>query len=314
MSVIQCPVCNSLNEATRLICVRCNTSLPTEKTVVVPKPNQTKQFPSIKPAEINYENTMVLHIIGEEEPLILTEPAQQVTIGRSAPGDKPPDVDLAQYGAGILGVSRLHAVITHTDRGYVIEDLDSTNGTYLNNEQLQPHTPYVIHTGDYLCLGQMAFYLHFKVGKTGTQTVYISASQPVTSGHLLQDVAPYLAAVEALQQVINELRGEQLKMVQVKSITPTSSGSAFAVSISGVQEAISLTTQVIQPWKHAHQQELAQHQGMLNGSLPDLVSYCSQQLAFSADKQTQTKLVKPLQQLISSHLHVSYEQPTATTA
>ncbi len=39
-------------------------------------------------------------------------------------------------------VSTRHARITRTDGGYVVEDLGSTNGTYVNNERIGAPTPF----------------------------------------------------------------------------------------------------------------------------------------------------------------------------
>ncbi len=39
-------------------------------------------------------------------------------------------------------VSTRHAQIVRTDTGYVVEDLGSTNGTYVNNERVSTPTPF----------------------------------------------------------------------------------------------------------------------------------------------------------------------------
>ena len=46
------------------------------------------------------------------------------------------------------GVSRLHAMIVRDDSGYKVEDLNSTNGTWVNGKQLAPRVPCVLHEGD----------------------------------------------------------------------------------------------------------------------------------------------------------------------
>lgn len=46
------------------------------------------------------------------------------------------------------GVSRLHAMIVHDESGYKVEDLNSTNGTWVNGKRLTPREPYALHDGD----------------------------------------------------------------------------------------------------------------------------------------------------------------------
>jgi len=53
---------------------------------------------------------------------------------------------------GDTEVSRQHARITHTAGGYVVEDLGSTNGTFINGERLM--APRVLNPGDLIGFGE----------------------------------------------------------------------------------------------------------------------------------------------------------------
>jgi pSer/pThr/pTyr-binding forkhead associated (FHA) protein len=44
-------------------------------------------------------------------------------------------------------VSRRHAEICRQEWGWTIEDLASKHGTWVNEEQLRPHTPHVLRSG-----------------------------------------------------------------------------------------------------------------------------------------------------------------------
>jgi hypothetical protein len=81
-------------------------------------------------------------------------------LGRSDPRSSyKPDIDLAEHNALEMGVSRRHtALVNHKDAIYVI-DLDSVNGTFLNDERLQPHKPYPLCEGDDLRLGSLNIHL-----------------------------------------------------------------------------------------------------------------------------------------------------------
>jgi len=51
-------------------------------------------------------------------------------------------------------VSRQHARILHIADADYIEDSGSTNGTRLNGELLEPHTPVLLHDGDQIRMGE----------------------------------------------------------------------------------------------------------------------------------------------------------------
>ncbi len=81
----------------------------------------------------------------------------EVVIGREDPVSEVfPDLDLTGFGGMESGVSRKHAIIHRTGAEYTIEDLESTNGTYVNKKRILPHVPQVIKPGDELRFGKLA--------------------------------------------------------------------------------------------------------------------------------------------------------------
>jgi pSer/pThr/pTyr-binding forkhead associated (FHA) protein len=66
-----------------------------------------------------------------------------------------PDVDLGLDGGYDAGVSRRHAIITSRGGGYMIEDLASANGTFINGRRLQPQSSAPISSGDELKFGTL---------------------------------------------------------------------------------------------------------------------------------------------------------------
>jgi len=58
-------------------------------------------------------------------------------------------------------VSRRHLQVRQDVNVFYISDLDSTNGTYLNNNKLAPHEEHVIRDGDRVVLGGNAVTLRF---------------------------------------------------------------------------------------------------------------------------------------------------------
>jgi pSer/pThr/pTyr-binding forkhead associated (FHA) protein len=109
---------------------------------------------------------MAVEIDGDERNLVLTSvdgstlpiPVKdEVVIGREDPiSDVFPDLDLTDFGGMDKGVSRRHAVIHRTGRTYSVEDMGSTNGTYVNKKKIQPHAPAAIQPGDELRFGKLS--------------------------------------------------------------------------------------------------------------------------------------------------------------
>lgn len=80
----------------------------------------------------------------------------EVVVGRTDPMmSQPPEVDLQPYGGGSAGVSRHHARFLRRPEGWFLEDLQSTNGTYLNEVRLLPHRPVRLNSGDLVRFGQL---------------------------------------------------------------------------------------------------------------------------------------------------------------
>ncbi|MBN1179012.1 MAG: protein kinase [Anaerolineae bacterium] len=97
-----------------------------------------------------------LVVMGTGATLLL--PSQdQVLVGRSDPLVAPaPDVDLGPYGGGQAGVSRRHARFLRGPKNWMLEDLQSTNGTFINEVCLQPGRPAPVRHGDRVRFGQLA--------------------------------------------------------------------------------------------------------------------------------------------------------------
>ncbi len=66
-----------------------------------------------------------------------------------------PDLDLNNDGGYDSGVSRRHARISVNGNAAYIEDLESANGTFINDQRVQPRTPQRLKVADELRLGSL---------------------------------------------------------------------------------------------------------------------------------------------------------------
>lgn len=66
-----------------------------------------------------------------------------------------PEIDLTNHGGDEGGVSRKHARIFAQGNQLMIEDLNSVNFTFLNQQKLVPHQPQPLNDGDELRFGRV---------------------------------------------------------------------------------------------------------------------------------------------------------------
>jgi pSer/pThr/pTyr-binding forkhead associated (FHA) protein len=91
---------------------------------------------------------------GAEIPL---PPAEEILIGREDPvSGIYPEVDLMPHGGEDGGVSRRHARILVEGGAYFVEDLDSTNFTFVNKQKITPKTRQPLKDGDEVRCGRVA--------------------------------------------------------------------------------------------------------------------------------------------------------------
>ncbi len=74
----------------------------------------------------------------------------------------------------IAEISRTHSVLTRVEEGYIIKDLDSTNGTYVDKKKIGEK--YLLKPGDTIMLGD-AVYLNYQADADPEETLV--APRPV---------------------------------------------------------------------------------------------------------------------------------------
>lgn len=174
--VISCPNCETENHSTAQFCTYCGLWLQnfdTQKTFsgqqgTAFKAHIEEIVQSIEMAEVQaptLEKGTVALVPVNMDSLIKLQFEDVIILGRDT-GERSHDkplVDFNDYRGYMMGVSRQHAQITgnQTD-GYMITDLDSSNGTYLNGERLKPNTPTPLKNTDQVLLGQLELRFYYK--------------------------------------------------------------------------------------------------------------------------------------------------------
>ncbi|MFB6275426.1 MAG: FHA domain-containing protein [Halothece sp.] len=114
---------------------------------------QEKETPPATEPSTNLQQTTpyLLHI-QTGEPITLPDNQPAITLGKPN-NSSPPDVDLSQLRDSEI-ISRQHAKIHIETDTYYIEDLGSSNGTYVNNDSVPKGERYEIASGDVIALGK----------------------------------------------------------------------------------------------------------------------------------------------------------------
>ena len=93
-------------------------------------------------------------------------PTKVLTIGRT------PEATLC---ISHLAVSQRHAEITYANGCYLLRDLKSRNGTFLNDNRLEPYSVLIINPGDQIRIGTVMVYrLEMRVANRIEESIHNS--------------------------------------------------------------------------------------------------------------------------------------------
>ena len=167
------------------ICIYCNTPLKgqiSQKTVMLRSlrdatgtlPDSYNDIldapvPATEPYmdfEIPTKGIIIINL--ENGRLITKQEANVFILGRVSAENKTPEtlVDLTEFGALELGISRVHAMIRRAQDGYQIIDLESSNGTWLENQRLVPKQSYALGSGDRIRTGRLNMLVFYSKSST----------------------------------------------------------------------------------------------------------------------------------------------------
>ncbi|MCP4418146.1 MAG: FHA domain-containing protein [Chloroflexi bacterium] len=161
----KCTECGASQTAGTLFCSECGGFLLVETgkiTAVLPFSEFANRPPppplskeALGSAEKTWQITLVVPSSRRRFKRVVQE---ELRIGRAS-SEFVPEVDLTDDDGAEKGVSRLHAKIQTVQESVVLIDLDSTNGTLLNNYRLPPQEPYPLHSGDEIRFGDLLVHI-----------------------------------------------------------------------------------------------------------------------------------------------------------
>ncbi len=167
-----CPVCKKNNELEATVCKHCGAALEdpfldpgarTKRTDMSAQALEGIKNWSVDEATVP-QYGIAVYMEGTSNPVYIDSKGEFVIGRRQEKTSEDPEamLDLSLLGGYGLGISRRHAAIRRTGHGYELIDLGSVNGTWLNNERLEPHRSYPLASGSHLRLGSMRLYVLYR--------------------------------------------------------------------------------------------------------------------------------------------------------
>src|SRR5512137_2428004 len=140
----KCPVCMQENDAEAKSCVNCGADLSLQAEESYPTTemlgSSTGQYSAgtdIKADALIPRGAIAFFPIDSAQPLAVAT-GNEIILGRLEKELTREALDLSPHDALSLGVSRRHALVRRKGTGYEVIDLESTNGTGLNEKRLAP--------------------------------------------------------------------------------------------------------------------------------------------------------------------------------
>jgi len=149
---IACPSCGALSQADAHFCGHCGAQLAVTEQGEASRPDPKVDLDGIpSPSETPQAAAYLQHITATT---IIELPPQLRVIHIGKPNDRiPPDIDVSGFPHSEV-VSRIHAIICVEENEYLIEDVGSANGTYVNNLPVTAGSRQRLKDGDRIAFGK----------------------------------------------------------------------------------------------------------------------------------------------------------------
>lgn len=259
----RCANCGFENAPDASRCAQCDAPLRAVTTMATPAMAGLEALEPLTHPHALSVNEVMFIIAGHSDPVIVTMPskAREILIGRGVRGETPPNLDLAAYSEAAHSISRRHARLDFSGEHATITDLGSTNGSWLNENRLTPHTPRALHNGDLVRVGQQFMFVYFASVLDAIQIITLTDTKitetQFTPG-LMARQSDYLQLLTAIQNLCNQARQQQPKSVSIKAFNLNHAPQTTKIRVADAPDALLLITSVVNPWRDQHRHALAQ--------------------------------------------------------
>lgn len=159
---IICRGCGHPNVSTLVRCEYCKDILKDDSTLTIQGLKQIQTLAASKQLSLPdapSETALPLILIAKNEndrrSLMLQPGARRYLVGRRDDTYSNVDIDLSPLNGQQSGVSRRHAVLYLSGENWIIKDLESSNGTFLNGKRLEPLQDYLLSAEDFVSFGRL---------------------------------------------------------------------------------------------------------------------------------------------------------------
>lgn len=208
--------------------------------------------------------SILFYLSGSNQPELIQN-ASTIIVGRQRDLELPETpLDLTDHDAIDLGVSRRHAAVHITKKGYFVEDLKSTNGTWVNGDKLEAFARHVLRSGDRVRFGELATHVYFSEQIVETEKIFLEDTTlaeggniSLTPDYLANEVTVYLQSLAELQHIINRAGKRSRQEVRLFNLHLDNRQSQVVVEVAHAGKAIRSTHEIIELTKKQLAEDIA---------------------------------------------------------
>ena len=322
-----CPVCQRKNNIESKRCAYCGSALRLEQSGIGVH-TTLSITPTLDNLQANTQCQEYLQQISQGDICFILEKKQvpiilrnvtETVLGRFFDTEGDTNLDLDPYGGGAFGVSRRHARIIRVNNKFVFEDLNSTNGSWLNGQRMPTGTTYPLMSGDQIWLGQFKLQVCFHQTETiPHSTLFLrdttnASATNLTPDRLITQIGPYLKAFSDLQDIAAQCLQQGSKEVAIERIDASGSDSYIVVHVVNHPEAIHLVRKWITPWQQEQHiaEETLTDANEIKQAMAQLTSKLVADIAPSLDSEARFALVEKaipiVTELATGSIELSFE-------
>ncbi len=161
----------------------------------------------------------------------------EIIFGRN--GSEPNLIDLSQYDAAQMGVSRQHLMLRPTPSHLFAIDMGSTNGTLRNDRSIGFNSPSRLVNGDTLSLGKLLLEVHV-LERPSFQTALLGGQPSPNLADALSQIAQAITSQLDLDEVLNQVTETAMLLTSAGEtsiwIVDETSGELFLKAERGIQD------------------------------------------------------------------------------